>query len=382
MANPDYVNGELASATYANGSHLAVAPDNYGRTASLAWTGLLSSVIATDVVDRSQTGRVVDETIDGVDANPEVDPDLEHENFEYDGAGRLTDAWVPDHTLAYGYGANGDTSCTALNPVSAGLNGNRTSMVKDGGTPTTYCHDGASRLLSSSDTAVGSPTYDARGNTTVLGAQHLLYDGADRHTETRVTGGATVRYVRDATDASCPAPRAPPSSATASAVPATRRRSPWTKPTPSFERSIALAGGVMLSKRAGLLGVNDVWSYPNIHGDVVAAADSRRGQAGNYPRLRPLRRGPGRPRHRQLARRLRLRLAGPAPAGHRARRRHRHHRDGGTTVCAGAGAVPVGGSCEGGVVQRLRLHVRGSGRPTARPRRGPSAPITSTPRRC
>jgi RHS repeat-associated protein len=41
-----------------------------------------------------------------------------------------------------------------------------------------------------------------------------------------------------------------------------------------LERSIALAGGAMVSKRAGLLGVNDVWSYPNIHGDVVATAST------------------------------------------------------------------------------------------------------------
>jgi hypothetical protein len=60
----------------------------------------------------------------------------------------------------------------------------------------------------------------------VLGAQQLLHDGADRHTESRVTAGATVRYIRDATDRIVSRTEGAPSSATASAVPATRRRSP------------------------------------------------------------------------------------------------------------------------------------------------------------
>ena len=37
-----------------------------------------------------------------------------------------------------------------------------------------------------------------------------------------------------------------------------------------LERTIALPGGVVLTKRAG----GDVWSYPNIHGDIQAAANS------------------------------------------------------------------------------------------------------------
>jgi RHS repeat-associated protein len=128
--------------------------------------------------------------------------------------------------------------------------------------------------VSSSDTAIASPTYDARGNTTVLGAQSLLYDGADRHTETRVTAGVTVRYVRDATD------RIVSRTEGASVVrygfggPGDSSSFTLDGSNAPLERSIGLAGGVMVSKRAGLLGVNDVWSYPNIHGDVVATANT------------------------------------------------------------------------------------------------------------
>ena len=209
---------------------------------------------------------------DGTDAKPGTGPAFQ--NFKYDGAGRLTEAWVPGQALTYGYGANG-AGCT-FDSAAAGKNGNRTSMVRNAGTPvtTTYCHDGASRLVSSSDAAVGSPTYDARGNTTVLGAQQLLYDGADRHSETRATGGATVRYVRDATD------RIVSRTEGASVVrygfggPGDSSSFTMNATNALLERSIALVGGAMVSKRAGLLGVNDVWSYPNIHGDVVATANT------------------------------------------------------------------------------------------------------------
>ena len=36
-----------------------------------------------------------------------------------------------------------------------------------------------------------------------------------------------------------------------------------------LERTISLPGGVVVSKRSG----GDVWSYPNVHGDVQAVAD-------------------------------------------------------------------------------------------------------------
>ncbi len=36
-----------------------------------------------------------------------------------------------------------------------------------------------------------------------------------------------------------------------------------------LERNMGLVGGVMLTTRAA----GDVWSYPNIHGDVMAVAD-------------------------------------------------------------------------------------------------------------
>ena len=263
VAAATYPNGEMATGTYAaNNSALVVGHDDAGSVASLAWTGLLGSAIATDAVGRSQTGRVVDETIDGTDAHAGA-------NFVYDGAGRLITAWVPGQSLAYGY-TDTVAGCT-FSSLLAGQNGNRTSTTLNGGTPTTYCHDAASRLVSSTDAAVGTPTYDARGNTVTLGAQQILYDGADRHTETRATGGATVRYVRDATNRIVSRAEAGTTVRYGYSAPGDSSSFTMTTANTPLERSIALLGGVMVSKRAG---GNDVWSYPNIHGDVIATAST------------------------------------------------------------------------------------------------------------
>lgn len=268
MAEPSYTGGEMVSATYTNGTDLAVGRDGAGRTTALTWTGPGAplTAIAADVVNRSQSGRVVDESIDGVDARPGG------ANFVYDGVGRLTEAWVPGQSpVTYGYDDN--LAGCAFNPVSAGRNGNRTKMVANSVT-TTYCHDAASRLVSSSDVAVGIPAYDARGNTTTLGAQALLYDGADRHTETRATGGATVRYVRDATDRIVARTEGTSVVRHGFGGPGDSSTFTLTNTNQPLERTVALAGGVLLTKRAGLLGVNDVWSYPNVHGDVMATANA------------------------------------------------------------------------------------------------------------
>ncbi len=271
VSNPTYTDGEISSAAFGNGSTLVVtrSDDDQLPTEELAWSGPLGLLaIASDKVTRSQSGRVVDQVVDGIDHRPAAD------NYDYDGAGRLTEAWVPSQTLTYGYGANGDAACTALDPVVAGDNGNRTSKTLNGGTATTYCHDGASRLVSSTDTAIGTPTYDARGNTTVLGAQQLLYDGADRHTETRATGGATVVYGRDATDRIVSRTEGTTIVHYGFGGPGDSSSFTMGVTNAVTERVIGLAGGVLLTKRPGLLDVNDVWSYPNVHGDVVATANT------------------------------------------------------------------------------------------------------------
>jgi RHS repeat-associated protein len=249
--------GDLASAYYGNNTTLsAVGRDGAGRTTALTWkTGSLGQTLATDALTRSQSGRVMTNTVDG--GTPST--------FSYDGAGRLVTANVAGHSLTYCFGDA--PRCPA---VPAGRNTNRTA-VTDNGTTTTYTYDAADRLVSSSDPAEGTPAYDAHGNTTNLGSQVLAYDGADRHVAT--TDGATsVTYVRDAAD------RILERKVGANTVARYGYAGPGDSPAivnygallAVQERTFGLLGGVLLTK-GGENG--DRWSYPNVHGDVIATAD-------------------------------------------------------------------------------------------------------------
>jgi RHS repeat-associated protein len=255
LASPGYdAAGELATVAYANGTALSsLGRDAAGRTTALAFTQAGGSPLVSDAVERSQSGRVVAGTVDATSTS----------TFAYDGAGRLSAATVAGRAFSYAFDATG--GCGALG--TAGANANRTS-VTDNGVTTTYCYDRADRLSSASDPAVGTPSYDAHGNTTALGAQVLSYDPGDRHVAT-TAGGLTVTYQRDATDR-----------IVARTEGATTVRYGHAGPgdSPAFttdglglgviDASIGLPGGVSVTKRAG----GDVWNYPNIHGDIVATA--------------------------------------------------------------------------------------------------------------
>ena len=245
----------------ANATTGVVTRDPGGRLVGVSWS-LASGAAVTDTVARSPAGRVVDGAVDGVDVHG-------GDNYVYDGAGRLVAAWVPGHTLAYGYAATGGCGTSA----GAGANTNRTS-VTDNGTTTSYCYDMADRLSATTDTTVGSPAYDTHGNTTGVGtgggAHTLVYDSADRHSTT-VNGATTVAYTRDATD------RIVGRAATGEAT--VRYGHTGAGDTAELtldahnqvvERLVALPGGVTLTRRRG---GTDTWSYPNVHGDTLATAD-------------------------------------------------------------------------------------------------------------
>jgi len=287
--------GRLGSAAYpaglgnaGNGTALTTEVDQSGKTCRLTWSGL-GGALGDDLVRRSQSGRVVDETIDGTDANP---PDPQSptnpagDNFFYDGAGRLTDAWVvAGHQLHYAFDADG--GCGSL--TTAGRNTNRTAVADNTTTLATYCYDATDRLRSSTDAAVGTVSYDAHGNVTGLGtgagAQSLAYDGADRHVATSVNNVVTVTYTRDATDR-----------ITSRTEAGTTRRygfagggdSPAVVTDTSnvvLERMIGLVGGVTLTKGpAGTVPpdvpAGDRWSYPNLHGDVMVLANAAGAKQG------------------------------------------------------------------------------------------------------
>ena len=354
MADPDYDGTtELDNVSYdtplggGNGTSLsAIGRDGSGLTTELTWTGP-AGTLATDEVQRSQTGRVVDQAIDTVDA-------FEGANFAYDTAGRLRQAKITGHALDYEFADSDDCALQ----TAAGRNGNRTSVIDNAGTPTTYCYDHADRLVSTSDTSVGTLAYDSHGNTTTMGTQTLIYDGADRHMETKLNGTTTVRYQRDATG------RIVKRTEGSTVV---HYGSSGGGDSPGFvmdatnvviERTIALAGGVLVTKRGGLLGVGDVWSYPNIHGDVMAVANQLGVKQGATFTYDPFGKGnapdnsAGNFDYGWLGQHQRpLEHAGTIATIEMGARQY----------VPGAGTVPVGRPGGGRVVQRLRVCVRGSG---------------------
>jgi RHS repeat-associated protein len=104
------------------------------------------------------------------------------------------------------------------------------------------------------------------------------YDSADRHIISKLPGGA-VEYVRDATDRIVTRKLSGVISAkyayTASAdSPSLTLNSAGTV----TERTISLPGGVVVTARGTT--ASDVWSYPNIHGDIVATANGAGTKAG------------------------------------------------------------------------------------------------------
>jgi large repetitive protein len=260
-----------------NGSSLSsIVKDAAGAPSQITWSFPSASSITNTVV-RSQTGRIVKDTItQGATVRDSF--------YTYDAAGRLTQAVIPRHVLTYGYAQSG--SC-ASSPY-AGKNGNRTSMsdVKDAGTAftTSYCYDGSDRLLSTAivnapagaspvtaGVAAANIAYDAHGNTTTLADQTMTYDTGDRHLTTTLTDGTTVVYVRDVTGRIVQRTATPP----AAAAVVTRYTyagvgdGAWgllDGTNARIQRTMKLPGGAQVTvDSAG----SQSWSYPNLHGDVI-----------------------------------------------------------------------------------------------------------------
>ncbi|UOQ89205.1 PA14 domain-containing protein [Agromyces endophyticus] len=283
VADPSYVAGQLAGVAYGNGSSLtSIQRDHVGSVSSTTWqfSGGQSSV--TDTVVRSQSGRVV--------ANTLSDGSSQYvSQYRFDTAGRLVKATLPGRTLEYGFAATGGCGVNTL----AGLNDNRTSKTEtpDGAAPvtTTYCYDQTDRLTSSSVTgapagpglspigaglAASSLGYDAHGNTTSLADQELGYDAADRHTTTALDDGTQVEYLRDVTGRIV---QRTESTTTGDPV-IVRYGHSGGGDAPSLildaagallQSVHALPGGVAMSITAD----GQSWSYPNLHGDITVTAD-------------------------------------------------------------------------------------------------------------
>lgn len=323
--------GELASVTFpsgtgeaGNGTSLAlIGKDAAGQTTSLTWTfpaasdtdGSVASSTVVDSVTRSQAGRVMSAVLtDSVGSQPVK---TYANQYGYDGAGRLVRATIPRHELTYDYtthttsptaGQSGSGACASVAGAVglAGRNGNRVRATDtfDGAlvTDIRYCYDAADRLIATTNavtsqvgsnpvsgvtlTADGEATiaYDRHGNTTRLSDQTLHYDVADRHMQTTLTpsadGVSSVTYVRDVLN------RIVARTEVKNGVSATTRYG-YTNGSDTadlildaeskvIEEVLALPGGVVLTDRPGVANGPgaDVWSYPNVHGDVVVTTNA------------------------------------------------------------------------------------------------------------
>ncbi|MGH9223933.1 MAG: RHS repeat-associated core domain-containing protein [Acidimicrobiales bacterium] len=281
QATYDDTTGQLVSVAYGNGTALAeIGRSGAGATTRLAWTAAGGAPLATDEVARSRTGRVTDEKVDGDDAYPGTPSfgSAGSMNFHYDPVGRLRTAKVAGHDLAYEFAAA--AACGDL--TAAGRNTNRT-RVSDNGTGTDFCYGLDDRLLSTSPATV-SLTYDTRGNADLLDGQELVFDGANRHVVTKVAGQAKVTYTRDATDRIVGRVEA--------GQPAVRYGHAGPGDAPTFvtddqnalqQSFLSLLGGVSVT----VTGSSQAWSYPNVHGDVMATADATGAKQGDTLRYDP-----------------------------------------------------------------------------------------------
>ena len=150
------------------------------------------------------------------------------------------------------------------------------------------CYDWADRLTSSNATTAGgnpvlnsdlvsvgplpSLAYDSHGNTTRLADQQMTYDVADRHMSTILDDGTTIVYQRDATGRVVSR-----TTDTPTGLPETIRytfggamSAVLDAAGALIQRSITLPGGVQVSITTS----TQVWSYPNLHGDVILTTDT------------------------------------------------------------------------------------------------------------
>ena len=290
--------GEIGSVAYANGAALSsIARDGQGGATGLTWRPAPGGIDVVSAVSRTRSGRIVDESLGGVDPNPGGP------NYVYDGVGRLTRAVVAGHTYDYDFTSTTTTGCAAGSSATAGRNSNRVAVTD---TPTTgavtrtgFCFDAADRLLGTTGTGdaagITGVGYDPEGDTTGWTAADgavtaLGWDAGHRNTTASVSNSpdpaqdAAVAYARDAGD------RVVARATTTTAGSSTLRYAfTGDGDTPDLvldagnrvlTRTIALPGGVLYDQpgqgappttTAGGASVPAApsWSCPSIRGDIA-----------------------------------------------------------------------------------------------------------------
>ena len=288
--------GELASVTYANGTALTnVTRDTAGQVTSLAWLTSDGQTIASTVT-RTRAGTVVDEILAGVDARP-TGP-----NFLYDGAGRLTQAWVTGHHYTYDFASPAPAACPTGAQSNAGANTNRVRLIDEttsGTLETGYCYDAADRVLATTSTdpasTVTAVAYDDHGNTLqyTAGASttHLGWDGADRNISAASTGPdpASVGYGRDATDRIVRRTTTVGDSVTEAlyGYSASGDTADFVMAGDKkiLTRTVGLPGGVIYTATSGT--TQPTWEHVTVRGDLILTTDTAGQQVGQLRSYTP-----------------------------------------------------------------------------------------------
>ncbi|MEN9619855.1 MAG: hypothetical protein RL499_48 [Actinomycetota bacterium] len=308
---------------YGNGSALTgLQRSPSGAPLAMEWAfpqaGGVPQASVVEQVERTRAGRIVANTLTS-------GPQSYSSWYRFDAASRMTQATLSlngtvDHVLDYGFAGTGSACAGFPGAVgNAGANGNRTTFsdahttVVEGvptttTASTTYCYDAADRLLGSVATgavpeanpvadglAASELAYDARGNTTKLADQSLVFDLSNRHVSTTVTAGSdttTVTYLRDAGNriiARTVAAPGAPTETTRYAHTASADVSGLVVDAATGairEYTVSLPGGAAVRF---VLGSNsrEQWTYPNMLGSVILEADGDGVRSSNVVRYDP-----------------------------------------------------------------------------------------------
>jgi RHS repeat-associated protein len=198
--------------------------------------------------------------------------------YTYDTIGRLTQATVDNWQYQYGFGTQ-QSACSSIPGYNANANknGNRTSTsvtntLTSANVTSTNCYTAADRLASSTDTQIGTPTYDDHGSITQLAGAGspiiLTYDASDQNTKIQ-QGNNWTEYVKSASGSvlvkkEYRAGVLDKVYRNASGVMLTCNTVTQTSCT-TLDKYIGLPGGVSLTIKNG----TPIYSIKNFHGDTA-----------------------------------------------------------------------------------------------------------------
>jgi RHS repeat-associated protein len=266
---------------------MTIGRDSLGRITSTAYRMGDGTTTASDTVNRTQSGRVINDIVQSGSNSLWY-------AYGYDGADRLTSMSVGANSFSYGFGMQNAITCGSGSGTNAdsGKNGNRTTQTINSIT-TTFCYDYADRLIGSSDQLYNSPTYDTHGNMTQIGTGttplHLFYDSSDRSSgyeqynssttgvgmyyDRDVQGRIIARYKNTITAGSWANAGTSFYHFTGSGdAPDYVRDNNWD----IIEKNIGLPGGVNLTikPQESIINNQEQYSLPNIHGDTLLMANA------------------------------------------------------------------------------------------------------------